>query len=195
MISATQPRYPGLADALLFQARAAGLRLRRRVLELADRSFASPHPLAARLAAAPVIVETRSPLWTIAGGAKDRALTAGKVHNLRLALGGIDGVEVPAGETFSFWKQVGRPSRARGFVDGRELREGCLIASPGGALCQLSTRSTKRHYAPTSRSSSATPIAVSFPARALRSAATPPSSGTMSICAFAPHALSALRRA
>jgi hypothetical protein len=94
--------------------------------------------LAARLAAAPVIVETRSPLWTIAGGAKDRALTAGKVHNLRLALGGIDGVEVPAGETFSFWKQVGRPSRARGFVDGRELREGCLIASPGGGLCQLS---------------------------------------------------------
>jgi hypothetical protein len=138
MISATQPHYPGLADALLFQARAAGLRLRRRAIELADRSFARPHGLGADLAAAPLIAETRSALWTVASGAKDRALTAGKVHNLRLALRGIDGVEVPADETFSFWRQVGRPSRGRGFVDGRELREGCLIASPGGGLCQLS---------------------------------------------------------
>jgi hypothetical protein len=138
MISATQPRYPGLADALLFQARAAGLRLQRRIVQLVDRSCAHRHGAGARLAAAPVLAETRSPLWSVAGGAKDRALTAGKVHNLRLALRGIDGVEVPAGEIFSFWQQVGRPSRARGFVDGRELREGCLIASPGGGLCQLS---------------------------------------------------------
>ncbi|WP_158815562.1 VanW family protein [Methylocapsa sp. S129] len=138
MISATQPHYPGLADALLFQARASGLRLRRWATALADRSFARPHRQSAHLIAAPAIAEARSPLWTAAAGPKDRALTAGKVHNLRLALRGIDGIEVPAGEIFSFWKQVGRPSRARGFVAGRELREGCMIASPGGGLCQLS---------------------------------------------------------
>ena len=45
---------------------------------------------------------------------------------------------VPAGETFSFWKQVGRATRRRGFVAGRELREGCLVANIGGGLCQLS---------------------------------------------------------
>jgi hypothetical protein len=138
MISATQPHYPGLADSLLFQAKAAGLRLRRKATELADRSFAYPHARGSSLVAAPAIIETRSPLWTNAAGPKERALTAGKVHNMRLALRGIDGVEVAAGEVFSFWKQVGRPSRARGFVAGRELREGCLIASPGGGLCQLS---------------------------------------------------------
>jgi hypothetical protein len=129
---------PTLADALSFQARAFALRLRRKALELAGPCFVRPHRRAADLLDAPVVAEARSPLWTNGAGARDRALTAGKVHNLRLALRGLDGVEVPAGEVFSFWKQVGRPSRLRGFVDGRELREGCLIASPGGGLCQLS---------------------------------------------------------
>jgi hypothetical protein len=138
MISATQPHYPGLADSLLFQAKAIGLRWRRKAIELANRSFAHPHRRGSSLVAAPAIAEARSPLWTNVAGPKERALTAGKVHNMRLALRGIDGVEVAAGEIFSFWKQVGRPSRARGFVAGRELREGCLIASPGGGLCQLS---------------------------------------------------------
>jgi len=60
------------------------------------------------------------------------------VHNLRLALRRIDGVEVPAGDVFGFWAHVGRASRLRGFVRGRELREGCLVPSAGGGLCQLS---------------------------------------------------------
>ena len=50
----------------------------------------------------------------------------------------IDGVEIPAGEVFSFWKNVGRTTRGRGFVPGRELREGCIIPNIGGGLCQLS---------------------------------------------------------
>ena len=69
---------------------------------------------------------------------KEYALTAGKIQNLRIALAGLDGIVVPAGETFSFWKQVGRATRRRGFVAGRELREGCLVANIGGGLCQLS---------------------------------------------------------
>jgi hypothetical protein len=63
---------------------------------------------------------------------------AGKIHNLRLAVRRIDGIEIPAGEVFSFWRQVGRTTRRRGFVSGRELREGCIIPSIGGGLCQLS---------------------------------------------------------
>ena len=55
-----------------------------------------------------------------------------------MAVQAIDGVEVPAGEVFSFWRQIGRTTKARGFVNGRELREGCLIKSVGGGLCQLS---------------------------------------------------------
>lgn len=138
MISATQPHYPGLADALLFRARAAGLRLQRRIREFVGPSFVRRRHRGDGLVAAAAIAEARSPLWTNGAAPKDHALTAGKVHNIRLALRAIDGIEVAAGETFSFWKQVGRPSRVRGFVKGRELREGCLIASPGGGLCQLS---------------------------------------------------------
>jgi VanW like protein/Glycosyl transferases group 1 len=68
----------------------------------------------------------------------ERLWQLGKVENLRRALRGIDGIVIPAGATFSFWRQVGPPWRLRGFVPGRELREGCLIPSVGGGLCQLS---------------------------------------------------------
>jgi len=71
-------------------------------------------------------------------GEPDRALTLGKVHNLRLAVRRIDGALVPANETFSFWKQLGPATRRRGYVEGRELREGCIVPSIGGGLCQLS---------------------------------------------------------
>ena len=64
-------------------------------------------------------------------------LQAGKVQNLRVAAY-LHGLVIPAGEIFSFWAQVPRPTRRRGFVRGRELREGCVIAGVGGGLCQLS---------------------------------------------------------
>ena len=60
------------------------------------------------------------------------------MQNLRVAAAALHGVMLPAGEVFSFWSHVGRTTRRRGFVPGRELREGCLIPSIGGGLCQLS---------------------------------------------------------
>jgi vancomycin resistance protein VanW len=71
-------------------------------------------------------------------GTADRALTAGKIHNLRLAAARVDGVEVAAGAVFSLWAHLGPPTRRRGFIEGRELREGCMIPTIGGGLCQLS---------------------------------------------------------
>ena len=65
-------------------------------------------------------------------------LLAGKVHNLRLAVKKLDGLEISGGEVFSFWKNVGQASRLKGFVVGRELREGCIIPNVGGGLCQIS---------------------------------------------------------
>lgn len=83
------------------------------------------------------IAESRSLLFNSSNSA-EFALQAGKVHNLRQALRSIHGVRIKRGETFSFWAQIGRPARSRGFVAGRELREGCIIPSVGGGLCQLS---------------------------------------------------------
>jgi hypothetical protein len=81
--------------------------------------------------------EARSPLFS-AGQEDQRQLVLGKVENLRVALRAFHGVEVPANGTFSFWAQLGRPVARRGFVPGRELREGCIIPTIGGGLCQIS---------------------------------------------------------
>ncbi len=95
------------------------------------------HGRGIRRRAAPVAGEARAPLWTEISEA-EFPLTAGKVQNLRAACRRLDGVEVPAGEIFSFWKQLGRTTRSKGFTDGRELRSGCLVPNLGGGLCQLS---------------------------------------------------------
>jgi hypothetical protein len=122
---------------LAFTAKASILRVCRTLREMRG-GRPLRHSRAAALRDAPVVAEIRSPLWGGPGGAQETLLTAGKIQNLRLAVRAIDGVEVPAGAVFSFWRQIGRASRRRGFVAGRELREGCLIANTGGGLCQLS---------------------------------------------------------
>jgi hypothetical protein len=132
------PRVPTRRDAVVFNTKATLLRLGRTARDTAPATSPHRHRPKDELADAPIRATIVSPLWTAPGGAKDHALTAGKVQNLRAALRGIDGVVVGAGNIFSFWRQVGRPTRRRGFVAGRELREGCMIATIGGGLCQLS---------------------------------------------------------
>ncbi len=95
------------------------------------------HPQGTLHREAPLTGQARAAIWTQVTAA-EFSLTAGKVHNLRAACRRLDGVEVPGGEVFSFWKQLGRTTRAAGFTTGRELRSGCLIPNLGGGLCQLS---------------------------------------------------------
>ncbi len=61
-----------------------------------------------------------------------------KIINLKLAVPKVDGILLRPGETFSYWKLIGKPSRAKGYVDGMILRNGGFTAAPGGGLCQLS---------------------------------------------------------
>jgi VanW like protein len=83
------------------------------------------------------IAESKTELWTEAGEA-EKFLLAGKVENLRLAIRKLDGLEIPANQIFSFWKQLGKANRLNGYVVGRELREGCIVPNIGGGLCQIS---------------------------------------------------------
>ena len=132
-------RNPSRFDPGVFQVKATVLRVMRlgRDLVSGPKTFAASafieKPAGSRL-----IAESRSPLWDSAAPYAERVLQAGKVQNLRVAGRRLDGITVPAGRTFSFWKQVGIPSRFRGYARGRELRQGCLIPSRGGGLCQLS---------------------------------------------------------
>lgn len=104
------------------------------------RDFKSPvrkHSSGSIPVDAPVISEERSPLWTQTSPA-ELPLTAGKIQNLRVACSAFDDVSVPAGEVFSFWRQMGRVTKRKGYVTGRELRSGCMVPSLGGGLCQIS---------------------------------------------------------
>lgn len=60
-----------------------------------------------------------------------------KVTNLRLAIDRIDGIMIRPGETFSVWRQVGRPTAGRGFLEGLVLDSGRISKGIGGGLCQL----------------------------------------------------------
>jgi hypothetical protein len=127
---------PTRAEALVFRAKTFLLQCRRFVLDNLQFRI-SKFEKTDKLAGEKVIAESRTPLWSETEP-EERFLVAGKINNLRVAIRELDGVEVPADRVFSFWKHVGRASRFRGFVAGRELREGCIIPNVGGGLCQLS---------------------------------------------------------
>jgi vancomycin resistance protein VanW len=65
-------------------------------------------------------------------------LQRGKVQNLKAAIPRLTNLVVKPGETFSFCKTVGQPTRERGFTEGMELSHGVARAGVGGGLCQLS---------------------------------------------------------
>ncbi|MDR4999794.1 MULTISPECIES: VanW family protein [Brevibacillus] len=61
-----------------------------------------------------------------------------KVKNLRLATACLHGVIIRPGETFSYWKLIGKPTKRKGYVEGMLLSHGRVTAGIGGGLCQLS---------------------------------------------------------
>ena len=126
---------PGRGEAVAFFLKTRVFIVHRWWLE--RKSPVSLHPFGSAWIDAPVVAETKAELWTQVTEA-EFPLTAGKVQNLRAACLRLHGLEIPAGEIFSFWKQLGRTTRRRGFTAGRELRSGCLVPNLGGGLCQLS---------------------------------------------------------
>ena len=68
----------------------------------------------------------------------DMYLQYNKITNLRLAVAKINNVTLYPGETFSYWKLIGKPTRAKGYLQGMVLRNGKVTKGIGGGLCQLS---------------------------------------------------------
>jgi vancomycin resistance protein VanW len=67
----------------------------------------------------------------------DMWLQHNKVDSLKVAASCVDGIVLKPGETFSFWRLVGRPSARRGFKTGMVLRNGTVAQGMGGGLCQM----------------------------------------------------------
>ena len=133
---AKQRKIPTRKEHFVFRGKTALLQIRRGFDDLIYKRVVR-HARRSDLADESVIATSKTPLWTEIEP-EERFLVAGKIHNLRLAIRELDGVEVPANEIFSFWKHVGRANRLKGYVEGRELREGCIIPNIGGGLCQIS---------------------------------------------------------
>jgi hypothetical protein len=132
----TEKRTHTRPQALIFQAKAFLLQLKRGTENLVNSDI-KRFRRAETLTDQPAIAESKTPLWT-ESAPQEQFLLAGKVHNLRLAVKRLNGLEIPAGQTFSFWKQMGRANALKGYVVGRELREGCIVPNVGGGLCQIS---------------------------------------------------------
>ncbi len=67
----------------------------------------------------------------------DIKLQENKVKNIQIACDKINGIIIHPGETFSFWRLVGNPSRENGFVDGLVIGRSGFYAGVGGGLCQM----------------------------------------------------------
>ena len=83
-----------------------------------------------------IVADHATPLFRPLAGLDPR-LQANKVTNLRIAAARLDGLAVDPGRRLSFWREVGPPSRRRGFLDGMVLDHGRMGAGVGGGLCQL----------------------------------------------------------
>ena len=68
----------------------------------------------------------------------DMQLQHNKIINLKIAVAKIDGMVLRPSRTFSFWKAIGRPTKAKGYLPGMVLQKGRVKAGTGGGLCQLS---------------------------------------------------------
>jgi vancomycin resistance protein VanW len=68
----------------------------------------------------------------------DMWLQYNKIENLKLAVKQINGIVIRPGETFSYWRLIGRPTKRKGYKEGMVLYYGGFKAGVGGGLCQLS---------------------------------------------------------
>lgn len=127
-------------EAAVFRGKVASLQAFRFVKDMTAARPVKRLACSDELTHFPVLAESISELWSNdeTGNAIEKRLLAGKVQNLRLAARRLHGVEIPANEVFSFWAQVGRATRRKGYAEGRELREGCIVPNVGGGLCQFS---------------------------------------------------------
>lgn len=67
----------------------------------------------------------------------DLKLQENKVTNIKIACDKINGLIIHPGETFSYWKMIGNPTRENGFVDGLVIGRNGFYAGVGGGLCQM----------------------------------------------------------
>lgn len=85
----------------------------------------------------PVLVYEHKSLIRRMLGNVDAQLQENKAVNLALAAPKVTGILIKPGETFSFWKLVGSPSRRKGYKTGLAIKKGEPSQGIGGGMCQF----------------------------------------------------------
>lgn len=70
-------------------------------------------------------------------GYVDMQLQENKATNLSLAAPHINGITIKKGETFSFWKLVGKCTKSKGYKEGLIIKSGEVSHGVGGGMCQF----------------------------------------------------------
>ncbi len=70
-------------------------------------------------------------------GNVDMRLQNNKAVNLSIAAPRVNGILIKPGETFSFWRLVGRDSRKKGYLEGLTIQGGKVSSGTGGGMCQF----------------------------------------------------------
>lgn len=86
----------------------------------------------------PIVIYKHSSLIRRKLGNVNMDLQENKAKNLSLAAPKINGIIIKPGETFSFWKLVGRCREKDGYKEGLTISSGKSSSGIGGGMCQLS---------------------------------------------------------
>ncbi|MBX5464452.1 MAG: VanW family protein [Clostridia bacterium] len=62
-----------------------------------------------------------------------------RVHNIEVGAAALDNSLVLPGEVFSFWRALGEPTRARGYLEAPVISGEAFVPGVGGGLCQVSS--------------------------------------------------------
>lgn len=85
----------------------------------------------------PNIVKSHSSILLRNLAGVDSRLQENKVTNIMLACNKVNGIIIHPGETFSYWRTIGRATQKKGYKEGLVIRKGGLTSGYGGGLCQM----------------------------------------------------------
>lgn len=85
----------------------------------------------------PVSVYSHKSLIRRSLGNVDMTLQNNKAVNLAIAAPKVNGILIKPGETFSFWRLVGRDTKKKGYLKGLTISNGSVSSDIGGGMCQF----------------------------------------------------------
>lgn len=85
----------------------------------------------------PNIVKSHSSILVRKLNGVDIRLQENKVTNIMLACNKINGIIIHPGETFSFWRTVGKATEKKGYKRGLVISRKGMTSGFGGGLCQM----------------------------------------------------------